>query len=171
MLKHRLLGLSILLLFVATLAFAGCRAAQPTATPVPPTPTKAPAPTVAPVAPAPAATTAPAPSATIAPAPTAAPTATFVPVAQLKLPKIVLDYLAKYPTIYYYTELPLPKTEPKYGGNYVFSALSPDSPNIGTGHWDFRVGGVIGSGGGGCYAGLLSTNVDRFHNRVTHEVL
>ncbi|MBI4298247.1 MAG: ABC transporter substrate-binding protein [Chloroflexi bacterium] len=169
MLKHRVLGLSILLVFVATLTIAGCRAAAPTATPVPPTPTKAAAPTVAP---APAPTTAPAPAVTRAPAPTAAPTATSVPVAQLKLPKIVSDLIARYPGIYYYTELPLPATQPRYGGTYTISAISPDASSIGTPHWDFRAGGVFTSGNGGaCYAGLLRTSTDRFHNRVTHEVL
>ncbi|MBI4299424.1 MAG: ABC transporter substrate-binding protein [Chloroflexi bacterium] len=160
--ERKLLWLPVLLLFATSLAIAGCRAAAPTATPVPPTPTKAPAPTVAP---------APAPAATVAPAPTAAPTATSVPVAQLKLPKIVADFLAKYPTVYYYTQIPEPKTEPKYGGVYTFAGLSPDTLNIGTAHWDFRLGVSVSGGGAACYAGLLRTNVDHFHNRVTHEVL
>ncbi|MBI4299130.1 MAG: ABC transporter substrate-binding protein [Chloroflexi bacterium] len=151
-----IVGLGTLLFLMA------CRAAAPTATPVPPTPTKAPAPTIAP-----APTVAPAPAATIAPAPTVAPTATTAPLAALKVPNQIKTLLTKFPNVKWYTELALPTTQPKYGGTYVRSGASAGSTGA-IPHWDARTSyPTIGSGGGMCYGGLLRYVSDRYNSRIT----
>ncbi|MBI4299132.1 MAG: ABC transporter substrate-binding protein [Chloroflexi bacterium] len=131
------------------LIILGCRAAAPTATPVPPTPTKAPAPTVA-------------PAPTIAPAPvaTTAPLATAVPVGKREWTEGMSAFLAKYPQVKYYTDLPLPTTQPKYGGTFSRGGTG------GVALWDVRTSQVASSGTGLCYGGLLRTNVDRFQGRT-----
>ncbi|MBI4298744.1 MAG: ABC transporter substrate-binding protein [Chloroflexi bacterium] len=160
--KRSLLWVPVLLLFAASLAVAGCRAAQPTATPVPPTPTKAPAPTVAPVAPTVAPAPTRAPAATVAPAPTAAPAPTTVLSATQRLPKEMQSLLTKYPQMKWMTDVPLPTTQPKYGGTFVKGSTSTLL------NWDVRLSaGAGGSGSGVCYGGLLRGVNDKFGGNTT----
>ncbi|MBI4298768.1 MAG: ABC transporter substrate-binding protein [Chloroflexi bacterium] len=142
---HRLMSLWFPVTVLAMLLIImGCRAAAPTATPVPPAPTKAPA--VATVAPAPAATT--------------VPTVVAPTVAKGRLSDGVKAFLAKYPQITYMTELKPPTTPPKYGGTFSAS---------GTGtvlHWDPVT--TANSASAACYGGLLRSTVDKFGGFTGH---
>ncbi|MBI4298902.1 MAG: ABC transporter substrate-binding protein [Chloroflexi bacterium] len=146
------IGVLFLMMGLGSLFFlTACRAAAPTATLVPPTPTTAPAPTAAP-----APTIAPAPAATVAPVGTA------LPITKFELPKEVKAIFAKYPQIQWYDAVIPPSTTPKYGGTFLRGSSGPLS------HWDPRITNKPAlEGSSVCYGGLLRNIVDKFGGRVT----
>ena len=149
----------------ALLVIAGCRAAEPTAVPTT-------APAVATAASA-VATTAPA-VATTAPA-----VATTAPVVMKELtpsqqepasvmawvPKVLTDVVADFPgRMLWYGDLPLPTTQPRYGGRIVRSGSYGSGGSIT--HWDFTQSTqATGAGATMCYGRLLTFHQDRFSKR------
>ncbi|MBI4299311.1 MAG: ABC transporter substrate-binding protein [Chloroflexi bacterium] len=151
--KRKLFWIPILFLFVASLTVVGCRAAAPTATPVPPTPTKAPA-VVPTIAPAP----------TVVPAPTVAPTATVAPLIKYELSKETQSLLVKYPQLEWFGDLKRPTTQPRYGG--IFRRAGTSGSNMP--HWDPRISSASAlSGSSSCYGGLLRQVADKYGGRTT----
>ena len=161
---------------VVLLVIAGCRAAEPTAVPTT-------APAVATTAPAAVATTAPGAVATTAPAAVAttapAAVATTAPVMMKELtpsqhepasvlawvPKVLTDIIDDFPgRMRWYGDLPLPTTQPKYGGRIVRSG----SYGYGGGitHWDVsKSTQATGAGATMCFGRILTFHQDRFSKR------
>ena len=135
------------------LVIAGCRSAEPTAVPTT-------APAVATTAPA-VATTAPAVTEVVYKAPKA-------PANKLEwVPKTITDILDKYEgRLWWYTELPKPTSEPKYGG--TLSRAGSSTGSAGIAHWDTtQTNQAAGAGSSMCYGRLLTFKQDRFAQRVT----
>ena len=142
------------------LVIAGCRAAEPTAVPTTAPAVATTAPAVATTAPA-VATTAPA-VATTAPVELAAYVAPDRPSGVLDwAPQAIKDVLSEYPNrMWWYTDIPKPTTQPKYGGT-----LRRGGPwatgSAGVAHWDVRTSGQpAGRGSSICYGRLLTFQQD-----------
>ena len=131
------------------LVIAGCRAAEPTAVP----PTAVPPPTAVAVVP----TTAP------EPAMMGAYMAPSAPANELDwVPKELIGIMDQYPgRMIWYTQLPLPTTEPRYGGRIVRTGSAGHGGAMR--HWDWTTSNnPIGTGMSGCLGRFMVFHQDRY---------